>query len=135
MPTTKKQKDDHDLRVPSVSTLTKMLKTLQYGSPQEHDFDNVYVYLRHSIAQRREDQRKLDFDIVKIKTSPTRKGIGTKFIVNLVKAAGLLGRGVFLEQTISTHSENWAKKLVKDGIMKPYIVERNFLSTEPVVPT
>lgn len=132
VPTTKKHRPENKL-VPSVSTLKQALATWECGQYQQLHFGSVEVQLRRSIVPRRKDPRELDFDVVQIRTTPTRKGIGTEFLVNLIEAAGLLGRGVFLEQTISDDSEKWAEKLVRDGIMRPWIMEKNFLSTKRLV--
>lgn len=100
-------------------------------------FPAVTVMLRASTVPRRGNKGHLDFDIVQIETTPSRKGIGTQFVLNLIKASARMGRGVFLEQTITENSRAWAKRLVAQGVMEPYrlhgsehIVEDNFLSVQ-----
>ena len=77
----------------------------------------------------------LDFDIIQIEVNQTRQGIGTQFVVNLIEASSRLGRGVFLEQTITAQSRGWAQRLISMNLMKPYtvrgtdyVVEDNFIS-------
>jgi hypothetical protein len=121
-----------DGQIPSVDDLIEVLKEWPTGSYQDCKWTNVEAKLRHSRVPRRGDGHTLDFDIVTIVTRQTRQGLGTKFLVNLIEAAGLLGRGVMLEQACSACSKPWAEKLVANGILTPDIVDGNFLSTKPV---
>ena len=100
----------------------------------------VEVLFRRSRVQRRprvEDRPpKYDFDIVTIEITPARRGFGAAFFKSLVAAAESLGRGVFLEQTITAASRQWAAKLIRDGVLQAYVlkggytVEDNYLSLD-----
>lgn len=115
------QQDSH--QVPSVDDIQRVLadmgpankyKTVSIGS--------VSVMFRASSVPRRGSDR-LDFDIVQIETTSPGSGIGTQFVVNLIQAADTLGRGVFLEQTITAASRAWANKLVRENLMRPWRLE------------
>ena len=115
--------------VPSVDELGVVLGGM--GTYERVCSDNVDVLLRWSTAPRRQNSKHLDIDIVQMQTNPTRSGIGTKFVVNLIEAAKKLDRGVFLEQTITEGSRAWAAKLVREELMQPYYLDDNFISVAP----
>ena len=115
--------------VPSVDELRMVLDQLETTKYEKVCTDNVSVLLRYSMAPRR--GKRLDIDIVQMETTPTRSGIGTKFVVNLIEAAQKVERGVFLEQTITEDSRAWAAKLVREKLMQPYYLDDNFISVAP----
>ena len=92
---------------------------------------DVTATLRNSIVNRRGVRRgKLhlrDVDIMTIEATPTRQGLGTKFLRLLVQVAREHDRGVFLEQTITDASRAWAAKLVQQGLLREWS-EDNFLA-------
>ena len=107
------------VEAPSVNEIRKALAGME-----RHpiiDTECIYVELRRSIVPRRPTLPGfLDFDIMQIQTTPERSGIGTNFVINLIEAARIQGRGVFLEQTITDASKAWAATLVKKGLMQPF---------------
>jgi hypothetical protein len=118
-------------QVPSVDEIHSVLATM--GPTNKYEtvrIRSVSVMIRASSVRRRENDR-LDFDIVQIETTPAASGIGTQFVVNLIQAAYAIGRGVFLEQTITVASRAWAKKLVRENLMRPWSLEDNFISVCP----
>ena len=120
------KQDSH--HVPSVDEIQRVLADMGPANKyKEVGIGSVSVMFRASSVPRRENDRR-DFDIVQIETIPARSGIGTKFVINLIQAAHAIGRGVFLEQTITVSSRAWANKLVRENLMRPWCLEDNFIS-------
>lgn len=104
---------------PSVNEILEALARMEQYTTIATEY--IYVQLRRSIVPRRPTLSNcVDFDIVQIQTTPEKSGIGTKFVINLIEAARIQGRGVFLEQTITDASRAWAATLVEKGLMQPF---------------
>lgn len=52
-------------------------------------------------------------DVVQIKATPPRKGAGSEFVRYLIAVGNEVGRGVYLENTITEASRAFAASLVK----------------------
>ena len=81
-----------------------------------------------TIDFRRRITTPLDIDILTIKTTSKkrRQGCASLFIMRLIEASCMIGRGVYLEQTITPGSILLANSLVKKNILFPYSLYEDF---------
>lgn len=118
----KRKRGESMIQVPSSTDIFEELRQLS-NTNRYHVMTTpmLTVQFRLSGVPRRDNQI-LDIDIVQIeiKEEYQRQGNGVQFFKNVVEAAKLMNRGVFLEQCITPASQGLRGKLIELGLATAY---------------
>lgn len=121
-----------------VAAILEVLEELlaQRSPTIEATIGPVDVMLRRSIVPRRRPSPILDFDVVQISVRKAwrRKGVGTAFFHDLMRAAWVLGRGAYLEVAFTPSSRALAARMVNMGLVTPALDPDCYLSVVPPPP-